>query len=246
MKKRLSRGGFASEKRQEAAFRMSGDGGFGTGLEGVPENDGDADKADGEADVGKIVVVFLDFCIELILRHHFAEPVAESAEDDVPRKGAEACEDDEFAYVHACEAGGDGNELTHGGDEASDEGGDGAVSVEVFLGVAHLGFVDEAGVTEAAVGEFIDYRTAYPHGKIVVDESADDCADGSDAYDSEDVDIAFGTCKVGCGGDDDFRGEGDEGTLNNHKTEYEKIDCGRTGNEEVCHDSCGIKNCKKR
>lgn len=71
--------------------------------------------------------------------------------------------------------------------------------VEVLLGMAHFRFVDEAGMTYAAVGEFVDYRAPYPHRQIIVDERADDGAGcGKDHYHHY-VDVTLGACEI-CGG----------------------------------------------
>jgi len=123
-------------------------------LENVVEYDNDAYHSYAEPDICEVVVVLLDFGIELLARHHCPEPVAEGCEDDVPCHGSKPGEDDELAEVHPCESCGDGYELAHCRHESAYECRYRSVGVEVFFGVAHLVLVEQKCVALAAPGKF--------------------------------------------------------------------------------------------
>ncbi len=71
-------------ERETAAMR-SDSGSLLARLESIPENDSHADHSDGKPHVSQIVVILLYLRIKLLLRHHLAQPVAESSENHVPR-----------------------------------------------------------------------------------------------------------------------------------------------------------------
>ena len=89
--------------------------------------------------------------------------------------------------------------------------------VKVVFRVLNLGFINQTHVPEAAVREFINQRTAYEIGYVIIDESADI---GSDCrkYNYQkyiQVTVASG-CLVSGRRHYHFRGEGDKRALNGH------------------------------
>ena len=61
---------------------------------------------------------------------------------------------------HAGKSGRDGNQLADCRDQTADESGQCSVLVEIFFGMLHFGFIDQAHVPETAVGEFVDDGTS--------------------------------------------------------------------------------------
>jgi hypothetical protein len=63
---------------------------------------------------------------------------------------------------------------------------------EVLFGMVYFRFINQAHMTETAVGKFIDNRTPQPTCKIVVYECAEICADGCENNDKEDIHTVIG------------------------------------------------------
>lgn len=195
--------------------------------EGVVEDVEDAEEEEGIACPCEVTVVFLDFVEEHVGGDVEGEPVAEEGEDGVPYQGAERGEDGELGYVHARYACRNRNELAYGGNETSDEGRYGSVTVEVFFCFLHFRPVDETGVSQSAVGEAVDHRTTDPEGEVVVDKRSDKGTKGGEHYNEVDVHVAAGSgvgaCQIRRRGHNHFGGEGYETAFDDHEYEYKQI-----------------------
>ena len=55
--------------------------------------------------------------------------------------------------LHAGKSCRDGDQLADSGNQATDKSGECSVLVEIFFGMLHFGFIDQAHVSETAVGE---------------------------------------------------------------------------------------------
>ena len=109
-----------------------------------------------------------------VLIHLRVAGIADGYEDSVPKSCTQTCVEDETQQVHTCKSCGDADELSDGRNHTSDERRDGSVAVEVFLSLFHLPRIDEAHVTEAAVGKGIDNGAAQKVRQAVVDHSPDE------------------------------------------------------------------------
>lgn len=176
--------------------------------------DAEDEDYDNDNDKAYLVAVLVDFFEELFFgldAGYFGEVVSDGGKYGIPYACSQCGEEDEGAELHAGKSGRDGDELAHGRDEPADEGGNGTVLVEEFFGMLYLGLVDEAHVSESAIGELVDNGTAEPLGKEIVDECSYIGSKGGKEYDQIDVQASVTSGGFPCGrGNHHFRGEGDK------------------------------------
>ena len=80
----------------------------------------------------------------------------------------------------------------------------------------HFGFIDQAHVSETAVGELVDDGTSQPAGQIVIDNSTEVGSQGGEEHYQIDVQL-FVDCRfVGCRRNDYFGWKRNERTFNGH------------------------------
>ena len=80
--------------------------------------------------------------------------------------------------------------------------------VKVVFRVLNLGFINQAHVSEAAVGELVDDGTSQPAGQIVIDNSTEVGSQGGEEHYQIDVQL-FVDCRfVGCRGTTTSDGKG--------------------------------------
>jgi len=163
----------------------------------------EADDEDDKGNAGEayLVAVLVNFLEELFFgfdTRHFREIVTDSGEDGIPNAGSQCGEQEEGAELHAGQSGRDGDELAHGGYQSANESGYGTVLVKEFLGVLHLGFVDKAHMSEAAIGKLIDDGATEPFGQIIIDESTDVGTDGGEEDNEIDIKASVSGCGLPC------------------------------------------------
>ena len=88
--------------------------------------------------------------------------VSKQGKDGVPYAGAEGGEANEPCQSHACQSGGDADELPYGRHQTSDECGDGSVAVEELFGIFHLFRINQQQMSPTAVGKGIYDGAAKP------------------------------------------------------------------------------------
>lgn len=108
--------------------------------------------------------------------------------------------------------------MTYAGDEATYEGGHGSVVGEVFLGVLHFLLVEEAEVSEGAIGKSVDDGASEVASGCIVDKGAY-IGSQRGTEDNEDyVEVAaIGGSTVGGRWHDEFAGDGNDGALERHQ-----------------------------
>lgn len=110
--------------------------------------------------------------------------------------------------LHAGKSCRDGDQLADSGNQATDKSGECSVLVEIFFGMLHFGFIDQAHVSETAVGELVDDGTSQPAGQIVIDNSTEVGSQGGEEHYQIDVQL-FVDCRfVGCRRNDYFGWKG--------------------------------------
>lgn len=67
----------------------------------------------------KVIVVFLNLGVELLLRDNLAEPEAKSGKNAVPYHGSKTGENYKFSDIHAGKSCRNGYELSYRGDEST-------------------------------------------------------------------------------------------------------------------------------
>ena len=109
--------------------------------------------------------------------------------------------------------------MAYARNEPSRQCGHDAVVVEVALAPFHLFLVQQTHLAPLAVGKAVDDGTPYVVGHQVVDRGAQVGTDGGKEYDEPHVQLSAGGM-VGCRCDDEFRGYGYYGALQQHEEEY--------------------------
>lgn len=89
---------------------------------------------------------------------------------------------------------------------------------EKRFGFLYGGTVDEAHVSDTAVGELVDDRSAEPLGKVIVDERTEIGTDCGEYHDEHKAHAAVRVHSLPCCRRNNHLGwEGDERTLDSHK-----------------------------
>ena len=174
------------------------------------------EHADGDEYVEDFVAVCLNLQDEFVLGNDGMESIADGCQYDVPAHGSQGGEEDKFREFHAGQTGRNGDELTHGRNQPTDEGRYAAVLVEVAFGRFHLALVEQAHVSHAAVGKLVDERATYPAGQVVVEDGTYVGPEGTEENDQIHIQFTIGGF-VGGRYDNDFGGEGDKRALDHHE-----------------------------
>ena len=74
------------------------------------------EHADGDEYIEYFVAVSLNFQDKLVLGNDRVESISNGGQYDVPAHGSQGGEEDKFRELHAGQTGGNGDELSHGGD----------------------------------------------------------------------------------------------------------------------------------
>ena len=141
---------------------------------------------------------------------------SEECQYGVPDAGSHCGVEHEASEVHLAQSGGNGDELSDAGQQASDEGSNGSVAIEVAFGGFHLFAAEQAEASCATFDEAVDYRASYIIGDDVVGRGSDDAADGGEEDDQPDVHSSLG-CHVAGGRYYDFGGERYGRAFNGHQ-----------------------------
>lgn len=133
----------------------------------------------------------------MFLRDDGVEVVAEGGENHVPYTGTDGGVEDEVAVVHLRQSGGNRDEMSDAGDESSGDCSELTVVVEVGLTLLNLLLVEQAEVSEPAVGESVDDRSSEVVTGEVVDGSAHIRSEGGKEHDEEGIEASTRSM-VGC------------------------------------------------
>ncbi len=134
-------------------------------------DDGKEDK--GDDDPLDVVAVFKNLVVQLLFGDNGVKIPAQTGKDDVPATGTEGGVEQKMTIVHACQSGGDADEMAYAWNESAGDGGQLAVGVEVALALLHLFLIEQAEMAQTAVGKAVDDGAAHIVGHDVVDGGAE-------------------------------------------------------------------------
>ena len=95
---------------------------------------------------------------------------SKTTENAVPKSGTDGGIEEEAAHAHSGQTGGDAYELAHSRYQSAHHCAHSAMTVEILFCLTYLLAVKQAHVTETALCQTIDDRTAQKTGKYIVDQ----------------------------------------------------------------------------
>ncbi len=113
--------------------------------------------------------VFANLVVQLILGHNGVQVPSQDSQYTLLATGTNGGEENDFAIVHACQTGRDGDEMADDGDKTSSKRCSNAVIVKIFLAFFNFLLIKQAHLTPFAIGQLVDDRTTNIQGYKVVD-----------------------------------------------------------------------------
>ena len=103
-----------------------------------------------------VFAIFQNFVVELFFGHDIVKVPAQKSQNSVPCTGANGGIEQEFRLVHLGQSGGNGDQVPNARNEAPRDGGHHTMVVKIFLALLYFALVEQAEVSQPAVGKLVD------------------------------------------------------------------------------------------
>ena len=127
----------------------------------------------GDEDIENLVAIHLNLFDQDIFGDSGMESVSDGCQYNIPQHGSQGGEKDKFGEFHTSQSCRYGDELPYGRNQSAYQGRNTSVFVEITFGGFDLLLVEQAHMSYAAIGKFVNQRAPYPECQIIVDDSAD-------------------------------------------------------------------------